>query len=107
MAAKKMGRPPSVNPKSEQLSVKMDKTTETILDNYCLKHNVKRPAAVREAISRLNEEETRYFWSPEWRQLLEENETTLLKGTEDLQQTLSLLLSLIRSMKTKTGSEDE
>lgn len=102
-----MGRPPSVNPKKEQLSVKMDKTTEKILDNYCLKHNVTRPAAVREAISRLNEEETRYFWSPEWRQLLEENETHVLKGTENLQQTLSSLLSLIRNMKTKTGSEEE
>lgn len=102
-----MGRPPSTNPKSKSIPIRLDAATERILQNYCDKHNTNRAEAIREAIHRLDEEETRYFWSPEWRQLLDENENTLLKGSEDLQQTLSLLLQLIRNMKTKTGSDLE
>lgn len=101
----RMGRPPSANPKSKAIPIRLDAATEKILQDYCDKHNTNRAEAIREAIHRLNEDETRYFWSPEWRALLGDNEKNLMNISEEFQVTIQLLLQLIQQMKIKTGSE--
>lgn len=101
----RMGRPPSKNPKSKSIPIRLDEATEKILQDYCDKHNTNRAEAIREAIHRLNEDETRYFWSPEWRQLLADNEKNITNISEEFQGTINMLLQLIQQMKTKTGSE--
>ncbi|ULO07127.1 ribbon-helix-helix protein, CopG family [Paenibacillus sp. 19GGS1-52] len=100
-----MGRPPSTNPKSKSIPIRLDAATEKILQDYCDKHNSNRAEAIREAIHRLNEDESRYFWSPEWRQLLGDNEKNITNISEEFQGMLNMLLQTIQQMKTKTGSE--
>ncbi|MNB92408.1 hypothetical protein D3C75_395110 [compost metagenome] len=101
----RMGRPPSKNPKSKSIPIRLDEATEKILQDYCDKHNTNRAEAIREAIHRLNEDESRYFWSPEWRQLLGDNEKNITNISEEFQGTITMLLQLIQQMKAKTGSE--
>lgn len=47
------GRPPIENPKSERITVRLDKEHSEILNNYCRKNGVERAEAVREGIKRL------------------------------------------------------
>lgn len=51
---KKMGRPTD-NPKTTQFSVRFDKATLEILDDYCKKNELTRPQGVREAVRKLKE----------------------------------------------------
>lgn len=51
---KKKGRPTD-NPKSTQFSIRFDKGTLNILDDYCKKNSVSRPEAVRFAVSKLKD----------------------------------------------------
>lgn len=44
------GRPPSKNPKSIDLKVRIEKETSEKLDAYCLKHNITRAEAIRRGI---------------------------------------------------------
>ncbi len=47
------GRPPIQNPKSERITVRIDKEHSKILDEYCEENKVDRAEAVREGIKRL------------------------------------------------------
>lgn len=47
------GRPPIQNPKSERITVRIDKEHSKILDKYCEENKVDRAEAVREGIKRL------------------------------------------------------
>lgn len=47
------GRPPIDNPKSERITVRIDKEHSEILNDYCKEKNVDRAEAVREGIKRL------------------------------------------------------
>lgn len=49
---KKMGRPTD-NPKQTQFSVRFDKKTLNILDEYCKEENISRPEGVRQAVRKL------------------------------------------------------
>lgn len=49
---KKMGRPTD-NPKQTQFSVRFDKDTLDILDEYCKENNISRPEGIREAVRKL------------------------------------------------------
>lgn len=49
----RMGRPPIDNPKSERITVRIDKEYSEILNEYCKKNKVDRAEAVREGIKRL------------------------------------------------------
>ena len=51
--ARKVGRPPSDNPKATKLTVRIDAEETKILDNYCEQKKVKRADGVREGIRRL------------------------------------------------------
>ncbi|GGG06125.1 hypothetical protein GCM10010912_58450 [Paenibacillus albidus] len=105
MSSSRMGRPPSSNPKDKAIPVRLDEATKDILQRYCDKHNVNRAEAIRAAIHRLEEDETNYFWTPEWRQELVENEECIKNGADEIQKTTQTLLRLIHEMKMKTGSE--
>lgn len=105
MSSSRMGRPPSSNPKDKTIPVRLDEATKAILQRYCDKHNVNRAEAIRTAIHRLEEDETNYFWTPEWRQELLENEQSIKNGAEEMQKTVQAMLNLIQEMKIKTGSE--
>lgn len=50
---KKMGRP-TTSPKVVQFSVRFDKETLDILDEYCVQNNLSRPQGIREAVRKLN-----------------------------------------------------
>lgn len=50
-----MGRPKSDNPKSTQVTVRLDKKDLKILDDYCQKENLDRAEAVRQGIRKLKE----------------------------------------------------
>lgn len=52
---KKMGRPTD-SPKTTQFSVRFDKQTIEILDEYCNQENVSRPEGVRRAVRKLKEQ---------------------------------------------------
>lgn len=54
-----MGRPPSNNPKSEAIHVRLDKECLDILDTYCEKHNIARTEAIRHGIKKLDEEKNK------------------------------------------------
>lgn len=47
------GRPPIQNPKSERITVRIDKEHSKILDEYCEENKVDKAEAVREGIKRL------------------------------------------------------
>lgn len=47
------GRPRKDNPKSERITVRIDKEHSEILNEYCKKNRVDRAEAVREGIKRL------------------------------------------------------
>lgn len=47
------GRPPIENPKSERITVRLDKEHSKILSNFCKENGVERAEAVREGIKRL------------------------------------------------------
>ena len=46
----KMGRPPIDNPKSDRITIRIDKDTKSILEQYCKENNIDKATAVREAI---------------------------------------------------------
>ncbi len=50
-----MGRPKSDNPKSEQVTVRLDKEHSQILKEYCEKEGIERAEAIRRGIKKLKE----------------------------------------------------
>lgn len=50
-----MGRPKSDNPKSEKITVRLDKEHSEILKVYCEKEKVEKAEAVRRGIKKLKE----------------------------------------------------
>jgi hypothetical protein len=52
----RMGRPPSNNPKSEAVHVRLDKECLDILNAYCSTYNVARTEAIRQGIKKLCED---------------------------------------------------
>lgn len=50
-----MGRPKSDNPKSEKVTVRLDKEHSEILNEYCEKENVEKAEAIRRGIRKLKE----------------------------------------------------
>lgn len=57
--SKKLGRPPMDNPKSEKLTVRVDKETLAILDEYCGRTGLSRADAVREGVRGLRSQKTK------------------------------------------------
>lgn len=55
MTAKKMGRPPSENPKSNRVTVRFTDSEREILDAYCERHKKSRAEGVRDGILLLEE----------------------------------------------------
>ncbi len=49
---KKMGRPTD-NPKGDRITVRLDKESSTILNEYCSQENIERAEAVRIGIKKL------------------------------------------------------
>ena len=47
------GRPPIENPKSERVTVRIDKELSNILDVYCKENDIDRAEAIRRGIKRL------------------------------------------------------
>ena len=47
-----MGRPTD-NPKDTKITIRVDKTTLSILDDYCKKENVSRTEGIRNGIKKL------------------------------------------------------
>lgn len=50
-----MGRPKSDNPKSEKVTVRLDKEHSKILKDYCKKEQVEKAEAIRQGIRKLKE----------------------------------------------------
>lgn len=50
-----MGRPKSKNPKSEKVTVRLDREHSDILKEYCEKENVEKAEAIRRGIKKLKE----------------------------------------------------
>lgn len=50
-----MGRPKSDNPKSEQVTVRLDREHSEILKEYCEKEKVEKAEAIRRGIRKLKE----------------------------------------------------
>ncbi len=50
-----MGRPKSDNPKSEQVTVRLDKEHSQILKEYCEREGIERAEAIRRGIRKLKE----------------------------------------------------
>lgn len=50
-----MGRPRSDNPKSDKVTVRLDKEHSEILKKYCEKENVEKAEAIRRGIRKLKE----------------------------------------------------
>lgn len=50
---KKIGRPPLDNPKSDRITIRMDKSTKSMLEQYCKNNNIDKATAVREAIKNI------------------------------------------------------
>lgn len=51
----RMGRPPIENPKSERITVRLDKEHSDLLKEYCKNNNKDRAEAIREGIRKLNQ----------------------------------------------------
>jgi hypothetical protein len=47
------GRPPIENPKSERITIRLDRETSDILKQYCEKNKVDKAEAVRTGIKKL------------------------------------------------------
>ena len=58
---KSMGKQKSDNPKSEQLTVRVDKEHLEILKEYCEKENVQKAEAIRRGIRKLKEDYKRLY----------------------------------------------
>ncbi|MFD2330779.1 hypothetical protein ACFSR7_16120 [Cohnella sp. GCM10020058] len=56
MSSKKMGRPPSDNPKSETIKIRMDQDTMKKLDASAVKLNTTRSDIVRKGIEKVYDE---------------------------------------------------
>lgn len=52
----RMGRPPSKDPKTDSVNIRLDNECKEILQEYCLKHGIKRAEAIRQGIKRLKED---------------------------------------------------
>lgn len=50
-----MGRPKSDNPKSEQVTVRLDREHSKILKDYCDKEKIEKAEAIRRGIRKLKE----------------------------------------------------
>ena len=50
MTAKKMGRPPSEDPKKNRVTVRFTESEREILDDYCERHKKSRAEGVRDGI---------------------------------------------------------
>ena len=50
----KIGRPPAENPKSERITVRIDRETSDILQRYCERNEVDKAEAVRRGIKKLD-----------------------------------------------------
>ncbi len=57
MMSPRTGRPPIENPKSERITVRLNKEHSEILNEYCEENDVDRAEAVREGIKRLKKKE--------------------------------------------------
>lgn len=55
MTGKKMGRPPSENPKSVSIHVRLTAEEVKLLDEYCEKSGISRPQGLRDGIYALRE----------------------------------------------------
>lgn len=55
MANKKMGRPPSENPKTMRVDVRLTEEEIKLLDEYCEKAGISRPQGLRDGIRALHE----------------------------------------------------
>lgn len=55
MTGKKMGRPPSKNPKSLRIDIRLTEEEMKLLDEYCQKKGVSRPQGLRDGIYALRE----------------------------------------------------
>lgn len=51
----RMGRPPTDNPKSERITVRLDSECSRILHEYCKKNEKDRAEAIRDGIRKLKE----------------------------------------------------
>ena len=51
----RIGRPPVDNPKSERITVRLDKETSSILKTYCEKENIEKAEAIRRGIKKLEQ----------------------------------------------------
>ncbi len=49
------GRPPIENPKSERITVRLDKDRVKILDAYCEQEKIERAEAIRRGIDKLED----------------------------------------------------
>lgn len=47
------GRPPIDNPKSERITVRLDKESSDILNKYCKQESVEKAEAIRRGIKKL------------------------------------------------------
>ena len=57
MNQRKTGRPPSLNPKSEAIHVRIDSETALKLESYCERHEISKTEAIRRGIIRILEDE--------------------------------------------------
>ena len=53
--AARIGRPPVANPKSERITVRLDKECSDILKRYCEESGKDRAEAIRDGIRKLKE----------------------------------------------------
>lgn len=56
MSPKRMGRPPSTDPKTDRVTVRLDQETGRVLDAYCAQEGVERADAVRKGIRKLEDD---------------------------------------------------
>lgn len=49
------GRPPIENPKSDRITVRLDKSCSEILEKYCEKEKIEKAEAIRRGIKKLAE----------------------------------------------------
>lgn len=92
--------------KSKPIPIRLDEASERILTAYCDKHGKNRAQAIREAIQRLDQDESNYFWSPDWKEKLIQTEKAIEKHSSEVQNKFGLVLRLIEDMRLKLGSEE-
>lgn len=101
------GRPPSPDPKGSPIPVRLDLASELILNAYCEKYKKKRTQAIRDAVHRLGEESSQYFWTPEWRTVLLDAEEHLRRQAADIQASIDATIQLLQDMRFKIGDGSE